>query len=157
MKINYLSKKEIKQFSREIMERTGIQFEPERVLELDSALVLVNDGFMIYDRKNSVFYPFLADKLSEQLPQLEVDSGAAENIKHGANIMRPGITKFDSRLKKGWPVLIRGNGESLAIAISAMDYAEAISAQKGVVAKNVHRQGDQIWHAVIEFVKKHHN
>jgi PUA domain protein len=156
LKINYLSKKEIKQYSKEIMERTGIHFEPERALELENALVLVDDGFMIYDKKNSAFYPFLADKISGQLPQLEVDSGASERIKQGANVMRPGIINIDSKLKNGWPALITGNKESLAIAISMMDYAEAVSAQKGVVARNVHRQGDQIWNAVIEFVKKYY-
>ncbi|MGC8661281.1 MAG: PUA domain-containing protein [Nitrososphaeria archaeon] len=155
MKINYLSKKEIKQYSREIMEMTGIYFEPERVLELENAFVLVGDGFMVYDMKNNAFYPFLADKITGQLPQLEVDSGAAEHIKQGANVMRPGITKIDSGLKRGRPALITHNGESLALAISMMDYAEAVSAQKGVVAKNVHRQGDPVWNAVIAFVKKY--
>lgn len=156
MKINYLSKKEIKQYSKEIMERTGIYFEPERELELENAIVFVGDGFMIYDKKNNAFYPFLADKISGQLPQLEVDGGAAEHIKQGANAMRPGITRIDSRLKNGWPALITHSGENLAVAISMMDYAEAVSAQKGVVAKNVHRQGDLVWDAIIAFVKKYH-
>ncbi len=155
MKINYLSKKEIKQLSKEIMERVGIDFQPERVLELDGALVLVNKGFMIYDKRNDAFYPFLADKMAEQLPQLEVDHGAVDSIRNGANIMRPGITRIDSRLKKGSPALIKCNGELLAIAISQMDYAEAASAQNGVVARNVHRPGDKTWNAIIEFIKKY--
>lgn len=138
------------------MEGIGINFEPERALELESALVLVDDGFMIWDKKNNVFYPFLMDKMTEQLPQLEVDNGAAEHIKLGANVMRPGITKIDSRLKRGWPVLITNNKASLAVAIPVMDYAEAILLKKGVIAKNVHRQGDQIWEAVMQFINKYH-
>jgi len=156
LKIHYLSKKEIKQYSSEIMEKTGLQFEPEKVLELDTSDVLIGDGFIIHDRKNGVLYPFLADKISDQLPHLQVDEGAAARIKQGANIMRPGIVKIDSRLKRGWPVMITDEKERLAIAISVMDYNEAIAAQKGVVAKNVHRQGDQAWNAIVEFIKKYH-
>jgi len=155
MKINYLSKREIKQFSKEIMEKTGIDFQPERVMELEDVLVLINKGFMIYDKRHDAYYPFLADKMAEQLPKLEVDQGAVESIKRGANVMRPGVTGIDSRLKKGVPVLIRHNGEPLAIGISQMDYEEALSARSGVVAKNVHRPNDRTWSAIAEFIRKH--
>ena len=155
MKINYLSKREIKQISREILERTGIDFQPERVMELDDALVLINRGFMIYDKRHNVYYPFLADKMAEQLPKLEVDQGAVESIKRGANVMRPGVTGIDSRLRRGQPVLIKHNGEPIAIGISQMDYEEALSARSGVVAKNVHRPKDRTWIAIAEFIKKY--
>jgi PUA-domain protein len=88
---------------------------------------------------------FLQEKMI--LKKVVVDMGAIKFVIGGADIMRPGITRFDDGIEPGEGVVIvdENNGKALAVGIAQESTENMSKLEMGKVIKNVHYVGDEIW------------
>lgn len=114
--------------------------------------ILKGDNFAAVELDNETILPFLgtADIL-ERFPCVHVDMGAVKFVCNGANIMRPGITRFDN-FRKGDIVAVRDQTFSkiLAVGKALEDSDIAASKTKGYVIDNFHYVGDRFWESYKE-------
>ncbi len=116
--------------------------EPE-----DGAVFVALDGFE-FVRVGESFFPFLGSQATLALfPQAMVDEGAIKFLLNGADVMRPGIRRFDQWGEAGKMVVIREEkkGRAIAVGPAAVPSAEAEGMTKGGCVKNVHHVGDKYW------------
>jgi PUA domain protein len=66
--------------------------------------------------------------------------------------MAPGIVRIKGEFKKGALALVVDvkHGKTLALGEMQLDAESAKATRKGVVVKNVHFVGDEIWNAMKE-------
>ena len=94
------------------------------------------------------FFPFLGSQETlTRFPQAFVDEGAIKFLLNGADVMRPGIRKFDDWGGGGKIVVVREEKKGRAIALGPASVAssEAMSMTKGSCIKNLHHLGDKYW------------
>jgi len=74
-------------------------------------------------------------------------------VTNGADVMRPGITKIDSSIKKGDIVVIvdENHDRALAIGRSMLDAKQMEDKNSGKVVKNLHTIQDNVWEFEKEF------
>ena len=93
--------------------------------------------------------PFLDDiPILEKFPYVTVDMGAVKFVCKGANVMRPGITKF-SDFESGEIVCIveESQNKFLAVGKAEMSSKELEGIKNGEVIKNMHYISDIFWEA----------
>jgi PUA domain protein len=110
------------------------------------SLVKIGDVF-----PTLVFNEFLA--LS---PKVVVNMGAVPHICNGANIMAPGITRFEGEFRKGDFVLVVDEkyGKPIAVGEIIYDVDVAKKATHGIVVRNIHFVGDKIWNFIKQLEAK---
>jgi PUA-domain protein len=115
----------------------------------DGSRVIILDGEILFFQEDRLFIPSLRAILKGiiSIPQVVVDMGAVSFVVNGADIMRPGVTKVDRRIKQGSIVAIvdENHGKPLAVGISIMDANEMESANSGKVVLSKHHVGDALW------------
>jgi PUA-domain protein len=120
----------------------------EGVLDDGSQIILL-DGEILFFEENKVFIPSLRAILKGiiSIPQIVVDMGAVSFVVNGADIMRPGVIKVDSRIKEGSIVVIvdENHGKPLAVGVAKMDANEMKSINSGKVVLSKHHVGDALW------------
>ena len=81
-------------------------------------------------------------------PNVMVDTGAIKFVCKGANVMRPGITKF-SAFEKGQIVCVveESQHKFLAVGKAEMSSEEMEETDKGMAVKNMHYISDDYWEA----------
>ena len=91
--------------------------------------------------------PFLDDiPILEKFPYVTVDMGAVKFVCKGANVMRPGITKFsDFESSEIVCVVEESQNKFLAVGKAKISSKEAADASKGEVIKNMHYISDDFW------------
>ena len=107
------------------------------------------------DEKGSaqVYFPLIKDEwILLSRPIATVDSGAVKFVVSGANIMRPGITKFEGEFNAGDLIVVKEEkfGKVIAIGVAKGPRAEVEAAKKGVVIENLHYVGDKYWEMLKE-------
>ena len=82
----------------------------------------------------------------EKFPYVKVDMGAIKFVCKGANVMRPGITKF-SDFDNGEIVCVieESQNKFLAVGKAEMSSKEAEDSSNGEVIKNMHYISDDFW------------
>ncbi len=108
---------------------------------------VVLDGYE-FVRSGENFFPFLGSQETlTRFPQAFVDDGAIKFLLNGADVMRPGIRKFDDWGEAGKIVVVREEKKGRAIALGPATVAssEAKSMTKGSCIKNLHHLGDRYW------------
>ncbi len=96
--------------------------------------------------------PFLGkEELLRHFPFVTVDMRAVRFVCNGANIMRPGITAFQS-FKKGSVVVVKDEShlKSLSVGIAVENSDDAASKDRGCVINNIHYVSDRLWEAYKE-------
>jgi len=91
--------------------------------------------------------PFLDDvQILEKFPYVTVDMGAVKFVCKGANVMRPGITRF-SDFESGEIVCVieESQNKFLAVGKAEMSSKEVKDANRGEVIKNIHYISDDFW------------
>jgi PUA domain protein len=80
-------------------------------------------------------------------PKAVVDMGAVPFVCKGANVMAPGIKRFEGDFKKGDIVLVVDEKHGKALAIGEVLYGseEAKNVKQGIVVRNIHFVSDQVW------------
>ena len=123
------------------------------LVETDFAEIFLINSMPLLVRIKEKILPTLAfNEIFALTPKVVVDMGAVPHVCNGANVMAPGIVRFEGEFKKGDFVFVvdEKHGKTIAIGEAAYDVDAAKKVAEGVVIKNVHFVGDKLWN----FIKK---
>ena len=116
--------------------------EPE-----EGAVFVALDAFEFVQAGEN-YLPYLGSQPTLALfPQAFVDEGAIKFLINGADVMRPGIRRFDDWGPAGKMVVVREEkkGRAIAAGPSTVSSEEARGMSKGGCIKNAHHVGDRYW------------
>ncbi len=161
---HFIQKSQIKDLQDDILtqydEKFVNQIFPKKarieVIQTDAGdtLYAVNNVLKLWKSKEG-YIPVLTLLLNKQvdLKKIIVDKGAIRFVTNGADVMRPGITKIDSSIKKGDIVVIvdENHDRALAIGKSMLDAKQMEDKNSGKVVKNLHTIQDNVWEFEKEF------
>jgi PUA domain protein len=123
------------------------------VIEADFGEVYLLNGEPALFKSGENTYPTLLFKRAHDLlPKVVVDMGAIPHVCNGADVMAPGIVRFEGKFVKGDVVLVADEryGKPIAVGEILYDSDEVIEVKHGVVVRNVHYVGDKIWKTLKE-------
>jgi PUA domain protein len=117
-------------------------------------LLLMNRKPLMFRVSEDVYPTLVFDEFLKTLPKMVVDMGAIRHVCNGADIMAPGIVRIEGEFTKGALVLVVDvqHGKRLALGEAQLGAEDAKAVKKGIVVKNVHFVGDEIWNAMRELV-----
>lgn len=153
MKKWVLSRRDSLEMTEKIESSLGVKLDLSRSSqanceEPEEGVVFVHFGGIIFVETGDSFFPFLgsADALA-LFPSVMVDEGAIRFLLNGADVMRPGIRKFDPWGDKGMTVVVKEEkkGRAIAVSSSLVSSGEAGRMSKGACLKNLHHVGDRYW------------
>ncbi|MCS7125009.1 MAG: DUF1947 domain-containing protein [Candidatus Bathyarchaeota archaeon] len=160
-KRHFLKEKEAKNLLKEASEKMKIDLE--KVIGSDVRVEYVETSFgevFLINGKPAIFkigerlYPTLFfEEAFALMSKVVVDMGAVRHICNGANVMAPGIVRFEGAFKRGDLVLVVDEkyGKPLAVGEIAYDSDEITHVRQGVVVNTVHFVSDKIWNYLREF------
>jgi PUA-domain protein len=150
-----LKSKESRQILTDVAEKLkvelGIIADPKasvETMEADfGALLLVNGKPLLFKMGAEVYPTLLADSILAQLPKIVVDMGAIRYVCNGADIMAPGIVRYEDAFDKGDVVVVVDvtHGKPLALGEALYESNQAQATQQGPIVKSKHHVGDKIW------------
>ncbi len=115
----------------------------------DGSRILLLNGDIIFFQHEGRMFPTLRALLNNlvDLPRVTIDMGAVKFVVNGADIMRPGITQVEDRVKENSVVVVvdENHGKPLAVGISLMGADELRTVSSGKVIKSVHHINDDLW------------
>jgi len=160
-KRNFLKDKEAKNILNQAAEKLKINVEQilknkanVELIETEFAKIFLINGKPLLAKRGEDFFPTLAfNEYFAFAPKAIVDMGAVPHVCKGANVMRPGIRRFEGEFMKGDFILIVDEryGKALAVGEILYNKSEAEKATQGVAVRNVHFVGDRIWNFLKEF------
>ncbi len=121
------------------------------VVETDvGEIYLINGKPQLAKIGELVFPTLMFDEFLAVAPKTVVDMGAVPYVCKGANVMAPGIKRYEGDFKKGdfIAVVDERHGKALAIGEAFYESDEARKIKQGVAIKNIHYVGDRIWDLV---------
>ena len=116
--------------------------------EPEDGVVFVGIEDYEFVQLGETLFPFLGSPETLALfPAVVVDEGAIKFMLNGADVMRPGIRKFEDWGAAGRIVVVREEkkGRAIAVGPSIVPSAEAQGMTKGECIKNTHHVGDRYW------------
>jgi PUA domain protein len=159
-KRHFLKDKEAKALLEDASKRLKMVFEkclsgmPKvEVVETDFGEVyLINDEPALFKSGEKVYPTLLFEEVLGLLPKVVVDMGAVPHVCNGADVMAPGIVRFEGKFVKGDMVLVMDerHGKPIAIGEILYDSDKVAVVKHGVIVKNVHYVGDKIWKTLKE-------
>ena len=110
-------------------------------------LFLINGKPLLFSTGEDVFPTLVFMEISSRMPKVVVDMGAIPYVCNGADVMAPGIVRFEGEFSKGDLVLVvdEKHGKPLALGEILYDSENAKSIKQGIVVKNIHFVSDKIW------------
>jgi PUA-domain protein len=155
-----LKSSEAKTVLSQASERLGVNvsrfFNSKAIVEAvetgKGELLLLDRKALLFKIGKDVYPTLLFDEFLKTLPMVVVDMGAVRHVCNGADIMAPGIVRIEGEFAKGALVLVIDvqYGKKLAIGEVQLDSESAKTMKKGVVVKNTHFVGDEIWNVIKE-------
>ena len=150
MKSNLISKSETSKILEQINSQWKIELPKQKNIKThevdEKGVIITGDGITAVKIGDDIL-PFLDDiPILEKFPYVTVDMGAIKFVCKGANIMRPGITKF-SDFESGEIVCVIEESQKkfLAVGKARMSSKELDKTNKGEVIKNMHYVSDNFW------------
>ena len=150
MKSNLISKSETSKILEQINSQWKIELPKQKNIKThdvnEKGLIITGNGITAV-KIGEVILPFLDDiPILEKFPYVTVDMGAVKFVCKGANIMRPGITKF-SDFESGEIVCVveESQNKFLAVGKAEMSSKELEDIKNGEVIKNMHYISDIFW------------
>lgn len=112
-------------------------------------IYFVNGRPILYGIDGKILPTLFFEQLSDCLPKVVVDMGAVPYVCKGADVMAPGIVRFEGEFGKGDLVLVvdEKHGKMLALGEALYNVEEARKVEKGAVLESIHFVGDKIWDA----------
>ena len=150
MKSNLISKSETSKILEQINSQWKIELPKQKNIkthEVDEKGVIITGNGITAVKIGDDILPFLDDiPILEKFPYVTVDMGAIKFVCKGANVMRPGITKF-SDFESGEIVCVIEESQKkfLAVGKAKMSSKELDETNKGEVIKNMHYISDNFW------------
>lgn len=120
-------------------------------VKTDFGEIFVVKGKPILVRREEKIFPTLFFKeIFTEVPKIIVDMGAVPHVCKGADIMAPGIVRFEGKFRKGDLVYILDEkyGKPIAVGEILFDSMNLEQMKNGVVVKNIHFVGDTLWNFV---------
>ena len=150
MKSNLISKSETSKILEQINSQWKIELPKQKNVKThyvnEKGLIITGNGITAVKIGDDIL-PFLDDsQILEKFPYVTVDMGAVKFVCKGANIMRPGITKF-SDFESGEIVCVveESQNKFLAVGKAEISSKELEDIKKGEVIKNMHYISDIFW------------
>ena len=147
MKSNLISKSETAKILEQINTQWKIELPKQKNVKThdvnEKGLIITGNGITA-EKIGDDILPFLDDsQILEKFPYVTVDMGAVKFVCKGANIMRPGITKY-SDFESGEIVCIveESQNKFLAVGKAEMSSKELEGIKNGEVIKNMHYISD---------------
>ena len=147
----HLKKKKIKTVNEQLSDYSTLIPSGATVEIIKSDLpdiVLVNGEPLIMFVDGEAF-PTLKGALKADIKtkHVVVDMGAVKFMAKGADVMSPGITEADPKVKEGDLVIIvdENHHKPLAIGRSLISGPEMVENKEGKAIKTIHFIGDEIW------------
>ena len=150
MKSNLISKSETSKILEQIKSEWKIELPKQKNVkthDVNEKGIIITGNEITAVKIGENILPFLDDTaILEKFPYVKVDMGAIKFVCKGANVMRPGITKF-SDFESGEIVCVieESQNKFLAVGKAEMSSEEAKNANKGEVIKNMHYISDDFW------------
>ena len=150
MKSNLISKSETAQLLAQINLQWKIKLPKQknvRTHQIDEKRIIITGKDITAVKIDDDILPFLGDmSMLEKFSYVIVDMGAIKFVCKGANVMRPGITKF-SDFEKGEIVCVieESQHKFLAVGKAEMSSSKLGETNKGEVIKNMHYISDIFW------------
>ncbi|MEM2946914.1 MAG: DUF1947 domain-containing protein [Candidatus Bathyarchaeia archaeon] len=135
------------------LEKCFTSAQKVEVVESDFGMIhLINGRPALFKSGEKVYPTLLFKELFSFLPKVVVDMGAIPHVCNGADVMAPGILRFEGEFLNGDVVLVVDEKYGKPIAVGEILYTseEAAGVKHGVVVKNVHHVGDKIWKTIKE-------
>ena len=126
------------------------------LVETDFAdILLINSKPLLVRIEQRILPTLVFNEAFALMSKVVVDMGAVPYVCDGADVMAPGIVRFEGEFKKGDFVFVvdEKHGKTIAIGEATYDVDDARKVTKGVVIKNIHFVGDKLWN----FIKKLNN
>ncbi|MEM3553457.1 MAG: DUF1947 domain-containing protein [Candidatus Bathyarchaeia archaeon] len=123
------------------------------VVEADfGEIYLINGEPALFKSGENVYPTLLFKEVFGFLPRVVVDMGAVPHICNGADVMAPGILRFEREFLRGDVALVvdEKHGKPIAVGEILYNSGEAAGVKHGVVVKNVHYVGDKVWKTIKE-------
>ena len=154
MKRQVASKRDSRDFIERIQASSGLKLDLSRAAQVEiiepeeGHRFLVIEGRYTFVEKDGSFVPFVGSpETLALLPSAFIDDGAIRFILKGADVMRPGIVRYDPWGEKDVLVAVRDEKKrrGLAVGRTVVSSAEMAASNKGVSVKNLHHAGDKLW------------
>jgi PUA-domain protein len=119
--------------------------------ETDFGDLLLVDGKPILFRVGGVVLPTLsALEIIAQLPKAVVDMGAVRFVCNGADVMAPGIRRYEGTFSKGDVLVVVDEKYKKPLALGEILYGseEVPAVKQGPVIRNKHYVSDKVWISV---------
>ncbi|MCS7115459.1 MAG: PUA domain-containing protein [Nitrososphaerota archaeon] len=129
----------------------GVTAKVERAETDFGEIFFINGEPLLFKKTGDGFFPTLLFKeFFASSPKIVVDMGAVPHICNGANVMAPGVVRFEGNFNKGDLVFVVDEKYTKPIAIgeAIYSYAEVAEVKHGVVVKTIHFVGDRIWNSL---------
>lgn len=146
-----IGKKELKAIN-EKLKRFDIEISKKENVSKDDNFIFVNNEIKFFEYHDLVL-PSLKtiysnSKIENSMKKVTIDMGAVKFAIKGADLMKPGIPKFDDGIVKGEPVLVvdESHGKAICVGISEFSDEDYKSKDTGKAIINIHYVGDTIWH-----------
>ena len=150
MKSNLISKSETSKILEQIKLQWKIDLPKQKNIKThdvnEKGVIITGNGITAIKIGDDIL-PFLDDvSILEKFPYVTVDMGAVKFVCKGANVMRPGITRF-SDFESGEIVCVieESQNKFLAVGKAEMSSKEVEDANRGEVIKNIHYISDDFW------------
>jgi len=157
----FLKAKEAKALLKEASEKLKISLEKTfgidvriELAETDFAeFILIKGRPLLFKTEDKVFPTLVFTEFLASAPKVVVDMGAVPHVCNGADVMAPGIVRFEGNFNKGDLVFVvdEKHGKPIALGEIAYNNAEVVKIKHGAVVKNIHFVGDKIWDSLKGF------
>ncbi|UCH31923.1 MAG: DUF1947 domain-containing protein [Candidatus Bathyarchaeota archaeon] len=157
-KRKFLRGKEARKLLLEFLRQTKL--DPKFLSELKPPIELANtDHERIYfvekepiliESNGRIFPSLTAFKILSNMPQIIVNMGAIAPICNGADVMAPGIVKYEKDFNEGDFVVVldEQHRKPIAITLSLYNTKKAKQFKSGKILKNIHHVGDKLWNTL---------
>jgi len=132
-----------------VSDKTGAE-----VVEADFGKVLLVDGKpLLFESGKRVFPTLMFETFLVQAARVVVDMGAVAHVCGGADVMAPGIVRYEGDFVSGDFVVVVDvhHGKPLLLGEALVDSVSARKMAHGAVVRNVHFVGDKVWNFMREF------
>ncbi len=110
-------------------------------------LILINGKPQLFKERDAVYPTLTATEIVASLPKAVVDMGAVRFVCNGADVMAPGIVRYEGAFAKGDLIVVIDvtHGKPLALGEVLYNSDEAKNVRQGPVIKSKHYVSDKIW------------
>jgi PUA-domain protein len=118
------------------------------VMEGETDKLFLVDGKPTLFAVGEMILPTLtAEQIISQLPKVVVDMGAVKFVCNGADVMAPGVVRYEGDFGKGDLAVVvdMKHGKPLALGEMLYGLEDAKKTKKGAVMKSRHFVSDAIW------------